>query len=573
MGDVLHYLIDGTSGIVSGGVDGKALVAGVCSKGKVGKAYLVGKRTNLADMLGTGPLVDRVRDMLVTGGQEPCLVAVPVQGQPGGYISPLSMTDAKVAATVSGYPAQNADIVIRVATGGPVADGSAMLEISADNGKTFAEAAPAAVQNPVSAGGKPTGATLVFDESAVLETGATYTFAVRCPVGPVYRVGDAESPLVEVTEQATGVLDGAELVVQIVKGGDRNKGTYRLSTDGGDNFDKTRTIPADGKADVPDFGVKLSFPAGDYAPGTTYVCRLLPPAPSIVDVLDALESPLSIYDVEFVYIAGPSDSVDWAAAEAKAEELWNHQRPTYFKQEARLPYDGEDLHDYAAALLAERQGFAGRFVTVCSQFGEIADTTGAARLRNAAGLQAGRVMSIPVQRATGRVKDGPVSQLALPEGWEAVQPVLEQAGYQTAKKYAGLEGTYWGDSRTMAEDMSDFIYEEVLRTVFKAVRLTRKAALMAMYDEAGDPLRPERDGGLAYLKAQLENALDAMVGAKELVGYVVDIPPGQNVARDGVAVEITLVGVPVIREIKLYNRYTYAGSSFDPRIEEYALVA
>ncbi len=121
--------------------------------------------------------------------------------------------------------------------------------------------------------------------------------------------------------------------------------------------------------------------------------------------------------------------------------------------------------------------------------------------------------------------------------------------------------------------MSDFIYEEVLRTVFKAVRLTRKAALMAMYDEAGDPLRPERDGGLAYLKAQLENALDAMVGAKELVGYVVDIPPGQNVARDGVAVEITLVGVPVIREIKLYNRYTYAGSSFDPRIEEYALVA
>lgn len=34
MGDVLQYLIDGTSGIVTGGVDGKALVAGACSKGK-----------------------------------------------------------------------------------------------------------------------------------------------------------------------------------------------------------------------------------------------------------------------------------------------------------------------------------------------------------------------------------------------------------------------------------------------------------------------------------------------------------------------------------------------------------
>ena len=94
-----------------------------------------------------------------------------------------------------------------------------------------------------------------------------------------------------------------------------------------------------------------------------------------------------------------------------------------------------------------------------------------------------------------------------------------------------------------------------------------------MYDEAGDPLRPDREGGLAYLKAQLENALDAMTDAGELAGYVVDIPSGQNVARDGVAVEITLIGVPIIREIRLYNRYTYAGSNFDPRIESYALAA
>ena len=574
MGDVLQYLIDGTSGIVSGGVDGKALVAGVGSKGKVGKAYLVGKRTNLDDMLGTGPLVDRVRDMLVTGGQEPCVVAVPVQGQPGGYISDLSVTGTKTGATLSGYPAKNADVVVRVTTGGPVSgENAAILEVSTDGGKTFAAPAPAAPQVAISDGDEPTGATLVFNEGAVLDEGAAYAFAVRCPVGPVYRVGDAASPLPAVEELASGVLAGAELVLQVVKGGDRNVGTYRLSTDGGSQFGATRTIPVGGVAELDGYGVKLTFPAGEYTPGTTYACRLLPPAPSIVDVLDALDAPLSIYDVEFVYVVGPSDSVDWAAAQAKADELWNHQRPTYFKMEERLPYDGEDLNDYTAALLAERQGFAGRFVTVCAQYGEVVDTTGAARLRNAAGLQAGRVMAIPVQRATGRVKDGPVSQLSLPDGWEAVRPTLENAGYLTAKKYAGLEGTYWGDSRTMAEDTSDFMYEEALRAVFKAVRLTRKAALKSMYDEAGDPLRPDREGGLAYLKANLENALDAMVEAKELAGYVVDIPAGQNVARDGVAVEITLIGVPIIREIKLYNRYTYAGSNFDPRIEDYALAA
>ena len=182
-------------------------------------------------------------------------------------------------------------------------------------------------------------------------------------------------------------------------------------------------------------------------------------------------------------------------------------------------------------------------------------------------------MSIPVQRATGRYKDGPVSQLALPDDWESVRPTLEEAGFLTAKKYAGASGTYWGDSRTLAEDTSDFRYEEPLRTTFKAVRLTRDAARKSLYDEAGDPLRPTGEGGLAYLKASLENALDAMVAAGELADYVVDVPSGQNVARDGVAVEITLVGVPVIREIRLYNRYTYAGSTFDPRIESYALAA
>ena len=150
MGDVIQYLIDGTSGIVTGGVDGKALVAGVCSKGIVGKAYLIGKRTNLEELLGTGPLVDRIRDMLVTGGQEPYVVAVPVQGQPGGYISALTVTEGKTGATVSGYPALNADVVVRVATPGAV--GTATLEISTDGGKTFAEAAPSAVQNPVSSG-------------------------------------------------------------------------------------------------------------------------------------------------------------------------------------------------------------------------------------------------------------------------------------------------------------------------------------------------------------------------------------------------------------------------------------
>lgn len=580
MGDVLQYLIDGTSGLAPGGVDGKAMVTGVCSKGQVGKAYLIGKRTDLTALLGTGPLVDRLRDILATGGQEPVVVAVPVQGQPGGAITPPLLSGGTVSATVSGVPAKNADITVRVVKAGPVSKGesepdAATVEISLDNGLNFSAAQAASANIALGIGEQATGATLCFPADAVLESGALYTLRVRCAVGPVLRIGDASSPLLNVTAHADGVLAGAELVIQIVKGGGRNTGTYQLSTDGGDQYGKARTLPVDGVVELADYGVTLDFPEGTYTAGTTYTCRVLPPTPSIVDVLAALEAPLNIYDVEFVYLAGATDSVDWAAAQALAEDLWNRQRPTYFKMESRLPYDGEDVHEYVAYLLAERQGFAGRFVTVCCQYGEIMDSSGQRRLRNMAGLQAGRVMSIPVQRATGRVKDGPISQATLPEGWEAVQAVLEEAGYLTAKKYAGLSGVYWGDSRTVAEDTSDYRYEEVVRTAFKAVRLLRIAALKSLYDEADDPLRPAANGGLAYLKAQLENALDTMVKAlpRELAAYVVDIPPGQDIANNGVAVVVTLIGIGIIREIKLYAQYVYAGSNFDPRLQDYTIAA
>ena len=77
----------------------------------------------------------------------------------------------------------------------------------------------------------------------------------------------------EVEKLASGVLDGAELVIQIVKGGDRNEGTFQLSVDGGDSFTTIRTIPVDGLHELADYGVKLSFPSGDYVAGTTYTCR------------------------------------------------------------------------------------------------------------------------------------------------------------------------------------------------------------------------------------------------------------------------------------------------------------
>ena len=562
MGDVLEYLVDGTSGISPGGVEGSAIVAGVCSKGQVGKGYLLGPSSDLEGLLGVGPLVERARDMLATGGQSPTIIAVPCTGEARGYFTDIVTTGGNGSypeVTVSGVPQDNLDIVVQVESAGQV--GTATVKVSTDGGKLFESAVTATQQFVI----EDSGATLLFPEDAQLEEGWQWAFSARLPIGPVSRVGDEASPLPTV---AGTVLAGADISIQIVKGGARNEGTYQLSTDGGENYGKTRTIPVDGAVPIAELGVTITFPEGEYVGGTTYVCTLLEPEASIVDVMAALEAPLALYDVEFVLVAGPTDSVDWAAMQAKAEELWNLHRPTYFKAETRLPYDGEDLNDFTAYLMEEKQDIAARFVQVCPQYGKITGSDGVTGRRNAAGLQAGRVMSIPVQRATGRVRDGNVSQLSLPDGWEAVQSTLEGEGFITAKKYAGLDGVYWGDSRTLADDTSDYRYEEVIRTVFKAVRKSRVAALKSMYDEAGDPTQgTSKATGLAFLKANVEAALDTMKGAnpQELADYVVNIPDGQDIVNNGVTVEITLIGIPIIREIKLYFSYTYAGSRLDPR--------
>ena len=560
MGDVHFELLEGGSGFAPGGVDGSAMVAGVCSLGQIGKGYLIGKHTDVSTLLGVGPLADCVRDIIATAGDDPQLVAVPVRGRPGSYISQPMTTTSSVAATTVGAAQRNADIIATVTT--PGALGTAMLSVTID-GDSPEEMISA---DNIALG--DTGAVLVFPENAILEEDAEFRVIVRTAVGPVKRIGHDTSPMLAVSALDCGVLASAELVVQIESVGGLNEGTYRLSIDGGDNFGKLRTIPVDGVAEVADYGVKLTFPDGEYAGGTNYTCNLLAPAPTIVDVMTALESPLELYDIEFVHVAGPSDSVAWSAMQVRSEELFGKQRPTYFRGEPRLPYDGEDLHDYVAYLLKERENFSGRFVIVCAQYGEITDASGERRLRNWAGLLSGRVMKNPVQRASGRVKDGSISQGTLPAGWEAVQKTLQDAGYVTAKKRPAL-GVYWSAAPTMCEATSKYKREEILRVVFKAIRKMRIAAELSMYDEAGDPLFPE-NGGVAFTKAEIENALSTMttVIPKELAAYEVDIPSGQDIPNNGLTILPTLIGIPIIERITIPTNYVIAGSNFDPRIIE-----
>jgi len=560
MKDVFEYLVDGVSGLAPGGVEGAAIVVGVCSLGETGKGYLLGKSSNLEALLGVGPLVDRLRDIFATAGQGAVVIAVPVGGLAGGYITTVELAGDGPVGAASGVPVDNATVKVMIVAGG--APGVATAKVSLNNGAVYG--APAAVPENGQIAIGATGVTLVL-AAGDLVADDVYSFLVRSPIGPVTKVGAGPDIAAAGTVKAA-----AEVILLITGAGLRNVGTYQLSLDGGDSWSGIKTIPVDGAIAVGSTGVTITWPeAGAAVAGDSYSFLLLAPAPTVTAVIDALETPLSLYDVEFVHVVGPADSSDWAALGVQADLLWNAHRPTFFLAETRLPYDNETIDDWSAVLAEERQDFAHRFVSVCCAFGEISESTGRRITRNAAGLAAGRLLAIPVMRALGRVRDGNVAPLALPvEYTEAHQDVLQAAGYLTARRYAGLSGVYWGDERTMADPTSDYQYLTVLRVVFKAVRKARIAALKSMYDEAGDPALGISAGGLAYLKVGIETALNTMVKAapSELAAHQVTIPSGQDIVNNGVAVEMVLIGIPIIRSIKLFASYVCAGGAFDPRL-------
>lgn len=556
--DVFEYIVDGTSGLVPGDVSGKCLIAGVCSKGQVGKIYYLGKRSDLSGLLGAGPLVDRLQDVFTVCGQDATVLAVPVPGSPAGYIGALKHIGTGPDAATGGIAAGNADVVIVVTDAG--APGAAKAKVSKDGGTSF-DAAVVPANGQLSIDG--TGVTVVLGDGDLVKDDS-YSFVVRSAIGPILKVG----PGPDVTVAGT-VTRAAQVVLQVVKSGICNVGQYRLSTDGGDNYGPYRTIPIDGYIAVDDTGVVITCPAEAYTAGTEYSFDLLAPVPTISSVIDSLSLPLERVDPEFVHVCGPSDSVDWVALGSLADDLWNRHRPTFFTCESRLPQDGEDLNDWVTALKVQRDGMAHRFVSVCTAFGEITNRTGSSDLRNAGGLLVGRILEVPVQRDIGRVKDQGISALKLPDSYgESMQVELENAGFVTATSYAGVEAAYWGDACTLAEDTSDYRFLEILRVVFKAVRLLRLQALKSLKDEAGDPVLGADASGLAYLRSNLENALDTMTKAKpkELAGYVISIADGQDIVNNGVAVESELIGIPIIKKIRLFANYVYAGSRFDPRL-------
>lgn len=135
----------------------------------------------------------------------------------------------------------------------------------------------------------------------------------------------------------------------------------------------------------------------------------------------------------------------------------------------------------------------------------------------------------------------------------AIVENLDVSRYLFFVTYDGFADSYFNDSHTMDDAVSDYAYIENVRTMDKAVRGIRKALLPKL----GDELYVNAETGqlasyeVEYLTELANKPLEDMQKAGELSGMLVEIDPDQDVlSTSELEFVIKQVGVGVLRRIR-----------------------
>ncbi|MDR1175329.1 MAG: DUF2586 domain-containing protein [Treponema sp.] len=325
-----------------------------------------------------------------------------------------------------------------------------------------------------------------------------------------------------------------DVAVEILSDGVLNTASFRVVVDGLPG--KRITVPdGDGKYEIPGTGITLTFNPheGMFKEGDTFSFTAAAPQAANGEVLEAvtaiLEAKLAI---EWIAVAGVSASPLWAALATKAEGAEGIYQYLFFVVQARYKAAGETLDQWTAALAGvERGTVASTRLQVCAGWIEEADTNGQLDIRGLIGVYCGKLASRGVHQGPDAVRYGGLSAATAlkPEGInDGHIETLKNAGYVTARTFAGLNGIYITSGQMMSEAGSDFDLVERRRVMDKACRQVYAAQLPFVNDSItiGKDGSPE---GIKMLIAQSEAPLNIMVTDGEISSGSVVVPEGQNI--------------------------------------------
>lgn len=323
------------------------------------------------------------------------------------------------------------------------------------------------------------------------------------------------------TTANTGTPNGDyEVVVEIVKGGALNEAQYRLSRDGGDSWDITKTVPVGGAVDT-GTGITTTFtaavaPAESFVLGDKFKFKTTPPQMSNADFLAAMDVVTSKpFSYEFIHVVGPTGSALWAVCGSEADLLEAEMVPIFFLCETRNIGATETVDAYVQALITERGVFTHRRVGVVAGRLEVADLLGRQRDTNMGAVVAGIISKSQPQESAGKVKSFNITQaLAIkPDGFNMAHArMLHEASFIVPRVYNQYPGIYVEEAILMSLPGSDFDAIKSRRVADRAAVAAYKAGMFFMKSEM---YVDEMDN----LKANMEKPLGDMVTNGNILGY------------------------------------------------------
>lgn len=395
-----------------------------------------------------------------------------------------------------------------------------------------------------------------------LSSGCGMIYAI---IAAASTVGTNSTVIKTGTGKATSILSGTpnndyDVKIKIVKGGALNEAACQISLDGGDSYGIKKVIPTSGILVIDGTDLTLTFTAGaptseSFIEGDYYTFTSSAPKMSNQDFLTAYDVAKNIpFNYEYIHVCGETSSALWTLCESEAQTLFTGmKRPIFFICEARNKTSAETLDQYVTAMITEKGSFTGIRTAVVAGRGELAAADGKVRDSNIAAVLTGILSRAKVSESPGKVRKFPMplmTDLRPISIKDAHIALLDEAGFITARRYLDYAGFYITNFRMMAVSTSDFVYGEVRRTADKISRLVRKASLAFMQFE-GD------ESGITMYQAALEQPLRDMAkeNVREILGYSVIIPPGQNLLSDPeIDAEIAFVPVPIMRSMRIIQK-------------------
>jgi len=181
---VYEEIRDGTSGVNPAAAgEGLVMFIGAASGGTAtaGQPVLLGRRSAVRQIVGDGPLAERLEDYFGAGGQKTQAIAIPLAPTAAGVIGPVSPVGASTAAcAAAGTPLCAVEAVVEVVTGGDF--GTATLRLSVDGGLSWSP-----VVSAPSASGGTVELQYMTDKA---KTGITLTFTDGAPSASSFIAGD-----------------------------------------------------------------------------------------------------------------------------------------------------------------------------------------------------------------------------------------------------------------------------------------------------------------------------------------------------------------------------------------------